>query len=68
MPALVSSLLHHYTDDVEVAKLRASLNQLIAEYGPWAALSLADAKLASRRLLNDDPAQILDRLILKQET
>jgi thioester reductase-like protein len=67
MPALVSRLLHHQTDNLQMASIRASLNQLIAEFGPWAALSLADGKLEAEALLVDNPVRLLEQLILKPE-
>ncbi|MBD3648041.1 MAG: hypothetical protein HUJ31_11460 [Pseudomonadales bacterium] len=65
MPALVSELLHLETDDMTLKNLLASMNQLVAEYGPWAALSLADARLESSRGLNENSRLLLDDLMLE---
>lgn len=62
LPALVSRLRHHRPGEAQLARL-ASLNQLIAEFGPAAALSLADARLVSSEPVNTDPAGVAAALL-----
>jgi len=67
LPAVVNALGRTSITDERDARAVSALNQLIAEHGPRAALSLADARLASRRWLDAAPGDVLDCLLSNPE-
>jgi myxalamid-type nonribosomal peptide synthetase MxaA len=63
LPAVVTVLATTSLTDAREKRGFSALDQLVREHGPRAALSLADAKLASRHLLSDDPITVIAGLI-----
>ncbi|MFW6093800.1 MAG: hypothetical protein ACODAC_07485, partial [Pseudomonadota bacterium] len=63
LPALAHAIAAA-ADAAPDGRTLATLDQLVREYGPGAALSLDDARLAARAPLADDPAGRLLQCLL----
>lgn len=63
MPAAVTALARTQPRRESARRLLASVDRLVSDYGPRAALSLADAELETREPLADEPEALLAALI-----